>query len=114
MQTITWATDESSSWTDADGNIIDTSTNRIGTAIYLFQDNEVVDIQNETTTIKDANNNPILIISDVNSNNATLHKNVTTPDDYFGYKYSYNDVDGWVAIEGWVDPRLIEDEILEG
>lgn len=108
MQTITWATDESSSWTDDDGNLIDTSTNRIGTSIYLFEDNQVVDIQNEKTTIKDANNNPILIISDVNSNNATLHKNITSPQDYFGYKYSYNEADGWVAIEGWIDPRLEE------
>ena len=64
--------------------------------------------ENDKTTINDGNGNPELIISDVNSSNSNVYQNAVEPDDYFGYKYSYNDVDGWVAIEGWIDPRLEE------
>jgi hypothetical protein len=90
-QTITWS-----------------SGDNANTSIYLFNDDEIVEIGADQSTIKDANGNPTLIISDVNSSNATLHTGVDTPDDYFGYKYSYNETDGWVAIEGWIDPRLEE------
>ena len=31
-----------------------------------------------------------------------------------GDKTTINDANGWQAIPGWIDPRLIEDEILEG
>ena len=64
---------------------------------------------NSDVTVKDANGNPTLIIADVNSTNATLHTGVTTPDDYFGYKYSYANSE-WTAIEGWIDPRLEANE----
>ena len=79
-----------------------------GVAIYLFDDTKEVIRENDKTTINDGDGNPELIISDVNSNNSNVYQNAVEPDDYFGYKYSYNDVDGWVAIEGWIDPRLEE------
>jgi hypothetical protein len=87
-QTITWS-----------------SGDNANTSIYLFSDDEIVEIGSDQSTIKDANGNPTLIISDVNSSNATLHTAVTTPDDYFGYKYTYANGE-WTAVEGWVDPRL--------
>ena len=98
MQVITW----------------NDSTDNDGVAIYLFDDTKEVIRESDKTTINNADGNPELIISDVNSSNSNVYQNVIDPDDYFGWKYSYNETDGWVAIEGWVDPRLIEDEILEG
>ena len=91
-QTITWS-----------------SGDNANTSIYLFNDDEIVEIGADQSTIKDANGNPTLIISDVNTGNATLHTGVETPDDYFGYKYSYANGE-WTAIEGWIDPRLEEIE----
>lgn len=91
-QTITWS-----------------SGDNANTSIYLFNDDEIVEIGADKSTIKDANGNPTLIISDVNSSNATLHTGVNAPDDYFGYKYTYANGE-WTAVEGWVDPR-IEQEV---
>ena len=90
MQVITW----------------NDSTDNDGVAIYLFDDSKEIIRESDRTTINDSNGNPELIISDVNSNNSNVYQNAVEPDDYFGYKYSYNDVDGWVAIEGWIDPRI--------
>ena len=99
MQVITW----------------NDSTDNDGVAIYLFDDTKEVIRESDKTTINNADGNPELIISDVNSSNSNLYQNAIEPDDYFGWKYSYNDVDGWVAIEGWVDPRIeLEEENLEG
>ena len=90
MQVITW----------------NDSTDNDGVAIYLFDDSKEIIRESDRTTINNSNGNPELIISDVNSNNSNVYQNAVEPDDYFGYKYSYNDVDGWVAIEGWIDPRI--------
>ena len=98
MQVITW----------------NDSTDNDGVAIYLFDDTKEIVREGDKTTINNADGNPELIISDVNSSNSNVYLKAIEPVDYFGWKYSYNDVDGWVAIEGWVDPRLIENENLEG
>ena len=90
-QTITWS-----------------SGDHVNTSIYVFNDDEIVEINSDRSIIKDANGNETLIISDVNTGNATLHTGVTVPDDYFGYKYSYANGE-WTAVEGWIDPRLEED-----
>ena len=87
-QTITWS----------DGDYANTS-------IYLFSDDVVVEIGSDKTAIKDSDGNTTMLISDVNSSNATLHTGVTVPDDYFGYKYTYANGE-WTAVEGWVDPRI--------
>jgi hypothetical protein len=94
MQVITW----------------NDSTDNDGVAIYLFDDTKEVIRESDKTTINNADGNPELIISDVNSSNSNVYQNVIEPVDYFGYKYFYNDVDGWVAVPGWVDPRLETEE----
>jgi hypothetical protein len=96
MQVITW----------------NDSTDNDGVAIYMFDDSKEIILESDKTTINDGDGNPELIISDVNSNNSNVYQNVEAPEDYFGYKYSYNEADGWVAIEGWVDPRT-EDALSE-
>tara|TARA_R110000851_G_C13098088_1_gene567768 strand:+ start:1443 stop:1742 length:300 start_codon:yes stop_codon:yes gene_type:complete len=99
MQVITW----------------NDSTENDGVAIYLFDDTKEIVREGDKTTINDGNGNPELIISDVNSSNSNVYQNAIEPDDYFGWKYSYNETDGWQAIEGWVDPRIeLEEENLEG
>ena len=99
MQVITW----------------NDSTDNDGVAIYLFDDTKAIIREGDKTTINDGNGNPELIISDVNSSNSNVYQNAIEPDDYFGWKYSYNETDGWIAIEGWIDPRIeLEEENLEG
>jgi hypothetical protein len=83
MQTIVWKTQDPLQ--DEDSEI-----DRINVSIYLFNDNQKVDLASDKTTIKDANDNPTLIISDVNTSNATLHKDVDNKTDYWGWKYKYN------------------------
>ena len=90
MQVITW----------------NDSTDNDGVAIYMFDDSKEIVREDDKTIINDSNGNPELIISDVTFDNSNVYQNVEEPDDYFGWKYSYNDVDGWLAIPGWVDPRL--------
>ena len=96
-QTITWNT-------NTEGQ-----ADRLNTSIYLFEDSDVIDIASDQTTVSDSDGNPTLIISDVNSGNATLHTGVETPEDYFGWKYTYAD-STWTAVVGWVDHRLEEEE----
>ena len=99
MQVITW----------------NDSTDNDGVAIYLFDDSKEIVRELDKSIINDADGNPELIISDVNTSNSNVYQNAVEPDDYFGWKYSYNETDGWIAIEGWIDPRIeLEDENLEG
>ena len=90
MQVITW----------------NDSTDNDGVAIYMFDDSKEIIREKDRTTINDSNGNPELIISDVNTSNSNVYQNAIEPDDYFGYKYSYNEADGWVVIPGWIDPRI--------
>ena len=90
MQVITW----------------NDSTDNDGVAIYLFDDTKEIITESNKTTINDGNGNPELIISDVNSNNSNVYQNAIEPEDYYGWKYSYNEADGWEAISGWIDPRI--------
>lgn len=94
MQVITW----------------NDSTDNDGVAIYMFDDSKEIIRESDKTTINDSNGNPELIISDVNSNNSNVYQNAIEPEDYFGWKYTYNEADGWVAVPGWVDPRLETEE----
>lgn len=84
------------------------STDNDGVAIYMFDDTKQIVREDDKTIINDSNGNPELIISDVTFDNSNVYQNAVEPDDYFGWKYNYNEDDGWVAIEGWIDPRLEE------
>ena len=71
---------------------------------YLFADDKQVNVKDDCIEVGDPANLDF-IIGDLNSGNSTLIEGVTEPDDWYGCKY--NHVGGeWVAIEGWVDPRL--------
>ena len=62
------------------------------TSLYLFEDSEAVDIQEDKVVI----GNPArLIIDDLDSSNASLIEGVTEPTEWVGYKYFYDD--GWVS-----------------
>lgn len=55
-------------------------------SLYVFEDDEILDITNESITV---GNPPKFIIGDCNSENITLHTNVTVPEDWYGCKYLY-------------------------
>ena len=83
--------------------IVDTATN---VSKYLLADDKALTMGSDVITIGDPEE---LIIGDMNTGNATLIEGVTTPDDWYGCKYTCAADGTWAAVEGWVDPR-IEDE----
>jgi len=82
--------------------IVDTATN---TSKYLVADDYSVVVSAEHTEMGDPSNLD-LIIGDLNSNNSTVIEGVTTPDDWYGCKYSCAADGTWTAVVGWVDPRI--------
>lgn len=61
-----------------------------GVSIYLFDDNKALDIQSDKIVVGD----PVdFIIGDCNSENVTLHENVTDPGDWAGHKYLFDGTD---------------------
>lgn len=47
---------------------------------------------------------PSFIINDLNSSNATMHLNVTPPDDWIGNKYTF-DGTTWTLNPDWTEPE---------
>ena len=78
-------------------------------SIYLFQDDEEVFIGPSSTRVG-PEENPDLVILDVNTSNAVMYDNVPEPSGYHGWKYQYSPDQGWVLYEGW--PK-IEQNIIE-
>jgi hypothetical protein len=72
-------------------------------SIYLFEDDEEVVIGPHSTRIG-PEENPDLIILDVNDSNAVLYDNVPEPSGYHGWKYQYSPAEGWRVYEEW--PQL--------
>lgn len=71
-------------------------------SLYLFEDDVVVDFQSDKTIV----GNPAqFIIDDCNSSNVTLFENVSTPDEWIGWKYFYTEADGWVLNPDWNPPE---------
>jgi hypothetical protein len=67
--------------------------NDTNVSIHLFNDDAVVSIANDKTTV----GNPVtMYILDCTSANTTLHENVTPPSDWKGQKYLFNGTD-WTA-----------------
>lgn len=72
---------------------------------YVFEDSDTVTVTATETTAPD------IVIYDMNSGNATLHTNVTPPDDWLGGRYTF---DGtiWTQVSGWtkkINERLAEE-----
>jgi hypothetical protein len=71
-------------------------------ALYLFDNNEVVDVKADKITIGD----PVeMIITDCDSSNVTLFEGVTTPAEWTGGKYLYTTEDGWTLNPDWTPPE---------
>lgn len=75
---------------------------------YVFDDSVEVALHADRIVIGNPSS-PELIIMDMNSGNATLHENVTAPDDWYGGKYLYDG--SWTVKPDWVDP--VEHRISE-
>ena len=76
---------------------------------YLYSDSKKITVREDKIIIGKISS-PELIIGDMNSNNATLHENVTAPDDWFGNKYKFDGSD-WSENPEWSDP--VETRIAE-
>jgi len=69
---------------------------------YLFEDDEIVQINDYYITVGSP---PKFIISDLNTNNSNMIENITAPVDWIGCKYYF--IDGsWVLNEDYSIPRL--------
>jgi len=66
---------------------------------YIWEDNEVVTVQEDMTYAPGFN------IGDLNSTNAVLVENVTPPEDWRGCKYLYDGA--WTLNPKWVDPSVV-------
>ena len=69
---------------------------------YLYSDSKKITVQEDEIIIGKISS-PELIIGDMNSNNATLHENVSAPADWFGHKYKFDGSD-WSENPDWSDP----------
>jgi hypothetical protein len=77
---------------------------------YLVEDDYPINVTANFIEMGDPSNLD-LIISDLNSGNATVIEDVTEPDDWFGNKYTCSAEGVFAEIEGWFDPRVpIEEE----
>tara|TARA_B110000196_G_C20584876_1_gene403609 strand:- start:226 stop:519 length:294 start_codon:yes stop_codon:yes gene_type:complete len=82
--------------------IISNETNH---SLYIFKDDEVMDVDGNRYEVGD----PVeLIILDCNSNNTTVHENVTPPSDWIGRKYIFDGTD-WTVDSDYVDSDNVEE-----
>jgi len=77
-------------------------------SLYIFDDSEIVNITNERTYIGEPHK---LIISDCDLSNVTLYENVSPPEDWIGWKYTF-DGTNFVLNPDWIDPNSREIENL--
>ena len=77
--------------------------NDTGRSPYIFRNDKNVVVGLDNVLVGDESN-PDFYIGDMNSSNATLHLEVTPPEDWAGNKYTF-DGSSWAAISGWVDPK---------
>jgi hypothetical protein len=78
--------------------------NDTGRSPYIFRNDKSVVVAADKITVGDEPS-PDFYIGDMNSSNATLHLEVTPPEDWEGNRYTFDGSD-WAAIAGWVDPKV--------
>lgn len=68
-------------------------------SLYIFEDDEIININDENTTIGE----PVkTIITDCTSSNCSLVNCETFPDDWDGSKYFFDGTD-WTISQKWID-----------
>lgn len=72
-------------------------------SLYIFPDDEVITVEADRIVIGDPEE---LIIADGNSSNTTVYAGVTAPDDWSGWKYTFDGTD-WTLNPDWVDPATL-------
>ena len=73
-------------------------------SLYIFEDNKVVDIDDEKTQIgvEDDPSDESSVVWDCNSSNVTLHENIDdTPENWSEWRYTY-DGSSWAVNPDWV------------
>ena len=73
-------------------------------SLYLYPDTTEITILDDRTIIGDPAN-PELYIMDCTISNCVLKENVTDPGEWFGWKYTYTDADGWELNPNWEPPQ---------
>ncbi|HIG57935.1 MAG TPA: hypothetical protein EYQ21_00840 [Flavobacteriales bacterium] len=73
---------------------------------YIFANDKSVTVESNRIIVGESSD-PDFYIGDMHSGNATLHTDVTPPDDWQGNRYTYNG-SAWAEISGWVDPKVAE------
>ena len=63
---------------------------------YIFEDSDAVTSESDRVVCPD------LVILDLNSSNSTIHTGVTPPEDWIGFKYSFDGIT-WTANSNWVE-----------
>lgn len=71
-------------------------------SIYLFDDEAEITLFNTQVVIGNAVN---LIIADCNSDNVVVYEGVTAPEDWRGWKYTF-DGSEWALNPDYIDPVL--------
>jgi hypothetical protein len=80
--------------------------NETNISAYIFDDEHNLVATPENITC------PHFIIGDMNSTNATIHRGVTSPEDWQGGNYLF-DGTSWTLNPNWTDPKLSEIAELE-
>lgn len=70
-------------------------------SVYLFADDVVIDVKHDCVIV----GNPAqMVISDCHAGNVELIEQVSNPDDWYGWKYTF-DGQSWALNPLWIDPR---------
>jgi hypothetical protein len=72
-------------------------------SLYLYSDDTPISVESDRTVIGDPAN-PSLYILDCTTSNCVLHEGVSEPLDWYGWKYTYTDEDGWELNPKWEPP----------
>lgn len=72
-------------------------------SLYLFDDDTQVTVNDDFTIVGDPAQ-PSFFVMDCNTQNCVLHEGVTDPGEWYGWKYTYTDADGWALNPGWTPP----------
>lgn len=69
---------------------------------YLFADDVTISVSADCI---DVSGGHTLCIADMHSANSSVVESVSTPDDWYGGKYTCTADGVWTAVADWVDPR---------
>lgn len=70
------------------------------TSVYVFENTDQVTLGDENIVCPD------FIIGDLNATTATMHTDVTPPEDWISGRYTLDGTD-WTQVVGWIDQSTL-------